>query len=131
MHLPGSGQVQHACALLLSRPFLSRIPDQSLIVSEAGEGTHHVQATRDRDGRYALVYLPSGNAVELDLTGLSGEQLVADLVRSAHGRRVRCRHRPEADARATFVPPQGGPDRVLVLDDATYGFPAPGTVIQQ
>ncbi len=30
----------------------------------------------------------------------------------------------------TFAPPQGGPDWVLVLDDAACGFPAPGNVRQ-
>ena len=50
IHLPGSSQMQHARALLLSRPYLDRIPDQSLIVSDVGTGTHHVQATRDRQG---------------------------------------------------------------------------------
>ena len=38
--------MQHARNLLLSRPFLQRIPDQALIVSEAGAGTYHLQATR-------------------------------------------------------------------------------------
>jgi hypothetical protein len=28
--------------------------------------------------------------------------------------------------RMTFTPPQGGPNWVLVLDDAACGFPAPG-----
>jgi hypothetical protein len=59
LHLPGSGQVQHARNLLHSRPFLSRIPDQSLIVSDAGAGTYHIRATRDADGSYALVYIPA------------------------------------------------------------------------
>ncbi len=34
-------------------------------------------------------------------------------------------------ARMQFVPPQGGPDWVLVLDDASCGFPPPGVAIQQ
>ena len=50
INLPGAGQMQHLRSLMMSRPFLSRIPDQSLIVTEAGAGTHHVAATRDTDG---------------------------------------------------------------------------------
>ena len=61
MYLPGSGQMQHAAALLLSRPFLSRIPDQSLIASDPGAGTQHIRASRDSAGRYVLVYIPAGN----------------------------------------------------------------------
>ena len=50
IHMPGSSQVQHARALLLSRPYLTRIPDQWLVLSDVGSGTHHVQATRDEQG---------------------------------------------------------------------------------
>ncbi|MDF1516213.1 MAG: DUF4038 domain-containing protein, partial [Anaerolineae bacterium] len=58
LDLPGSGQVQHARFLLESRPFLQRIPDQDLIMSDAGTGTHYVVATRDLEGSYAMIYLP-------------------------------------------------------------------------
>jgi len=34
-------------------------------------------------------------------------------------------HMPKT-SRMTFTPPQGGPDWVLMLDDAGCGFPAPG-----
>jgi len=40
----------HARALLESRPYLSRVPDQELIVSDVGEGTHYVQALSCRRG---------------------------------------------------------------------------------
>jgi hypothetical protein len=80
--------VRYARDLLLSRPFLERIPDQSLIVSDVESGTYHVRATRDAAGRYALVYIPAARrlfgtahqgpaGVELDLTRLSGAELAA------------------------------------------------------
>src|SRR3712207_4467366 len=75
LQLPGAGHMQHARALLLSRPFLERVPDQSLVASEAGPGPYHVRATRDSAGRYALVYLPAGRPVDLELTTLSGTRL--------------------------------------------------------
>jgi hypothetical protein len=133
MHLPGSSQMQHARNLLLSRPFLTRIPDQSLIASTAGEGTHHVQATRDSEGRYAMVYVPAGNvigstAVELDLTALAGEQLAAWWYDPRTGV-ARSLGVMAKQARMIFVLPQGGPDWVLVLDDAACGFPAPGRAL--
>ena len=123
--------MQHARNLLLSRPFLSRIPDQSLIVSEVGEGTHHVRATRDSEGHYALVYMPAGNIIgdtkiELDLTSLAGELVVAWWYDPRTGA-ARCLGILPKQARMTFVPPQGGPDWVLVLDDATCGFAPPGS----
>ncbi len=77
LHLAGSQQVQYARALLESRPFLTRMPDQSLIVSDPGIGTHHVQATRDADGSYAMLYLPSCKPVTVDLGKLSGARIEA------------------------------------------------------
>jgi hypothetical protein len=137
LHLPGSGQVRHARDLLLSRPFLDRIPDQSLIASDVGAGTYHVRATRDASGRYALVYIPATRlpqfgaadrtpaAVELDLTHLSGQQLAAWWYDPRTGVAQAIGVMPK-QARASFSPPAGGPDWVLVLDDASCAFPAPG-----
>jgi hypothetical protein len=137
LHLPGSHQVRHARNLLLSRPFLERIPDQSLIVSDAGAGTYHVRATRDAAGRYALIYIPATRpapfgaadrtpaAVELDLTPLSGQQLAAWWYDPRTGVAQSIGVIPK-EARASFRPPDGGPDWVLVLDDVSCAFPTPG-----
>lgn len=137
IHLPGSGQVRHARNLMLSRPFLERIPDQSLIVSDEGAGTYHVRATRDAAGRYALVYIPAirlpplGSTdrapvpVELDLTQLSGTELAAWWYdpRTGIAQSIGVIFK---EARASFTPPVGGPDWVLVLDDISCNFPPPG-----
>jgi hypothetical protein len=52
------GQMYFLRSLLESRPYFSRIPDQSLIVGDAGKGGLHLQATRDSAGSYALIYFP-------------------------------------------------------------------------
>lgn len=115
LDLPGAKQMGHARALLESRPFLTRIPDQSLIVSDEGTGTDHVQATRDFDGSYAFVYISSGKPVAVDLTKLSGASIAAAWydprtgVSAPIGAFART-------SRRDFVPPAGGPDWVLVLD---------------
>lgn len=126
MHLPGSGQMQHARALLLSRPYLDRIPDQGLIASNVGSGTHHAQATRDQNGRYALVYLPAGDPVELNLESLSGAELCGYWYDPRSGSALFLGVFPRQE-RMSFTPPGGGLDWVLVLDDASCGFPAPGS----
>src|SRR5262245_9909205 len=139
LQLPGASQVQHARALLLSRPFLSRIPDQSLIASEVGAGTYHVCATRDTEGSYALVYIPAlplpsfgaGDrtpaVVELDLSQLSGQQLAAWWYNPRTGV-AQAIGIIAKQGRASFTPPAGGPDWVLALDDVASGFPPPGRV---
>jgi hypothetical protein len=124
MHFPGSGQMQHARRLIESRPFLSRIPDQSLIAGDAGAGTHHVQATRDTDGSYAFVYLASMKPVSINLDALSGERLDAHWVDPRTGAAHRI-GRIEKKGIREFTPPQLWPDWVLVLDDAAADYPAP------
>jgi hypothetical protein len=120
--------MQHARHLMLSRPFLTRIPDQALIASQVGSGSYHVRATRDAAGSYALVYLPAGQAVELDVTALSGEHVRCFWYdpRSGAASQIGTLQRQD---RMRFTPPGGGPDWVLVIDDAARGFPAPGTVV--
>jgi hypothetical protein len=125
LDLPGAGQVQHARALLESRPFLTRVPDQSLIVSDPGTGTHHVRATRDADGSYAMLYLPSNNPVTVDLGKLSGDRIAVTWFDPRTGE-----SRPAGEVRGggprEFTPPAVWPDWVLVLDDAARKYPTPG-----
>lgn len=130
MHLPGSGQMQHARALLESRPYLSRIPDQSLIASDSGTGTQHIRATRDAEGRYAMVYIPAGavtgeREIELNLANLAGDQVAAWWYDPRTGAARHLGVMPKR-TQMTFTVPQGGPDWILVLDDAGCPFPPPG-----
>lgn len=81
IHLPGSAQMQHGKNILLSRSYFTRIPDQSVVVSDTIDGdllrTHHIQATRDENGAYILVYSASGQPFTVDMTKLSGKAKAA------------------------------------------------------
>ena len=120
--------------LIESRPFLTRIPDDSVIVTDRvptsvpGAGRYRFVATRDAAGSYAMVYAPVGPAVQGahgDDRGPEGEGLVVQSAqRPGHGhRRVR-----RTRASAKFTPPDPGEmlDWVLVLDDAAKDYPPPG-----
>ena len=124
--LPGANQVRHARTLIESRPILSRIPDQSLLLSEPGAGTARVQATRDSDGSYAFVYTPSGRPFTLDLSPLSGSLLSAWWYDPRTGSATSAGEFERAASRE-FQPPTSGErqDWVLIVDDAARGFPAP------
>lgn len=57
-----------------SLAFLSRIPDQTVIDGNPGRGVNHARATRDADGSYALVYLPSGQTITVNMHKVRGSQ---------------------------------------------------------
>lgn len=127
--LPGAGQVQYARWLLESRPFLTRIPDQSLIVGDNAEGTDHLQATRDEAGSYALIYTASGKPIVVNTEKMRASRLVAHWYDPRTGEAARLGEIKSGGA-LTFVPPRTdneGNDWVLVLDDVAADYPAPGT----
>jgi hypothetical protein len=122
LDFPGAAQMGCARRLIESRPFLTRIPDQHLIAMDPGEGAQHIRATRDEAGDYALIYIPDGRPVTLDLTRLAGDRFdihwfdPRDGGWQAAGSVVR-------GATAVLTPPDSGPERdwVLVLDRAAGG----------
>ena len=126
LDLPGAAQMRHARRLLESRPFLERVPDQGLLVSEAGAGAAHLRATRGSDGGYAFVYLPSGGPVTVDLAKLSGGAVTAAWFDPRRGTAE-----PigvfATGAATGFQAPSAGPsqDWVLTLDDADREVPSP------
>ncbi len=123
---PGAVQMSHLRALVESRPMLSRVPDQGLLASPAENGARHVQATRATDGAYAFVYVPTaGQAVTVEMGKLSGGTARAWWFDPRTGASQAIGTFPTSGAHA-FTTPADGPDWVLVLDDASKAFPAPG-----
>lgn len=121
-------EMQHLKNLMLSRPYFSRIADQSIIAS--GPGSTYVDlvyATRDENNSYAMVYLPQNTPVKIDLKKISGKTKNvwwydvrtgnASLAKKVSGNAVQ-----------TFAPPKEGKDWVLVIDDASKKFIPPGQV---
>jgi hypothetical protein len=72
-----------------------------------------------------LIYIPTRQAVKIDLSKLSGDELQVywfdprDGVFEWFGKIAR-------DGARSFTPPLDGPDWVLVLDDAAHEYPPPG-----
>jgi hypothetical protein len=127
LQLPGATQMQYARALIESRPLLKRIPDQSLIASDAGKGTDHVQATRGEDGSYAFIYSASGKPITVDLGKLSGKELRAYWYDPRRGTATEIGTFARNGKRAFTPPSRGiGNDWVLVLDDTARNYPLPG-----
>jgi hypothetical protein len=131
---PGAAQMQHARALLESRPFLSRIPDDDVIVPGAirtnmpGAGRYHFAATRDADGSYAMVYAPAGRPFTVQMSKISGAQVTAWWFNPRTGSATRIGTFPNT-SNHSFTSPDAGEaiDWVLVLDDSSKSYPAPGS----
>jgi hypothetical protein len=131
---PGAGQMQHARHLLESRPFLTRIPDDSVIVTSKiptsipGAGRYHFAATRDTDGTYAMVYAPIGRPFKVRMEVIKGPQIKAWWFNPRNGQ-ASVLGAFENTGEHEFISPDPGEtiDWVLVLDDAAKSYPAPGS----
>jgi hypothetical protein len=128
LDLPGASQMRYLRRLIESRPFLSRVPDQSLLASDPGGGPDHAQATRDAAGSYAFVYSGSGQPFTVDLGVFGGRRLAAFWYDPRTGAATALGSVAAGSAR-DLAPPTRGRDNdwVLVLDDAARGFPPPGS----
>jgi len=124
IHRPGAGQMQYVRALIESRPFFSRVPDQS-IVADPLEGSDHISATRG-DG-YLFVYSAQGRKFTVNLGKISGDRVKGYWYSPRDGSSFEIETVPNHGAHE-FVPPSEGfgSDWVLVLDDVSKQFTPPG-----
>jgi hypothetical protein len=128
---PGAAEMQHLKHLMLSRPYLERIPDQSLVAGDPGTRDNHVVATRGRS--YLFAYAYTGRPIDVRMGIISGEQVRAWWFSPRDGSAKTIGVFSNRGVR-TFVPPGApapGNDWVLVLDDVAQEFPVPGVPSQQ
>jgi hypothetical protein len=131
---PGAGQMQYGRRLMESRPFLSRVPDDSIVVTDRvptsvpGAGRYRFAATRDADGSYAMVYAPVGRAFKVRMDAIKGAKVKAWWYNPRNGQATVIDEFANTGERE-FLPPDKGEmlDWVLVLDDASKNFAPPGT----
>jgi hypothetical protein len=131
---PGARQMMFGRMLMESRPFLTRIPDNSIIVTDniasavPGAGSYRFVATRDQDGTYAMVYAPVGRKFSVRMDAIRGKEIVAWWFNPRSGEATMIGKFQNAGAQAFITPAPGeNLDWVLVLDDASKKYPAPGT----
>lgn len=128
LHLPGSAQMQYVKALMVSRPMLMRVPDQSLLASDPDTEGAHRRSARAVDGSYALVYLPLSKPVRVRLDKLSGHRIRAWWFDPRTGQAELIGEFARSSEHEFKPPTNGETDWVLVLDDAHRDFPPPGSV---
>ena len=135
---PGAAQMQHGRRLIESRPFLTRIPDDTIIVTGAvptsvpGAGTRRYVATRDSDGTYAMVYAPVGRPFSVRMNAIKGPKARASWFNPRTGKAESIGEFP-TQGEHQFTLPEAGEllDWVLVLDDAARNYPPPGQPMRQ
>lgn len=109
--------------LFESRPVATRVPDQSVLTSDAGSREQRVQAARGSDGAYLMVYTP-GRAFSVNLDTLSGDTARLWWFDPRTGT---ARDAGTAASQGTRnLTPPSAEGWVLVADDAARGFGAPG-----
>lgn len=133
IHQPAADDVQHLKKLMLSRPYFTRIPTEEFILPDEvesampGAGRYRFVATIDSKGSYAMVYAPISRTFTVRSQMIKAEKIVAwwFCPRTAQAIKIGSfTNRPTL----TFTPPANGEaeDWVLVLDDASKHYPAPG-----
>jgi len=134
---PGASQMQYGRRLIESRPFLTRVPDDSIVVTDMvassvpGAGTRRYAATRDESGSYAMIYAPVGRSFKVRMQKLNGEHVRASWYNLRDGL-VQTIGEFSNIGERTFTPPNPGElvDWVLVLDDVSRNYPPPGTPLK-
>jgi hypothetical protein len=125
MYAEAAGEMQCLKKLMLSRPYFTRIADQSLIISEKGTNSIDViYATRDSSGSYAMIYLPQNKPVSIDLSKISGKTKAIGWFDPRTGKFIKEKDIDEKDVQS-FQPPGEGKDWILVIDDASKKYTSP------
>jgi len=125
--------MQYGKNLILSRPYLTRIPDDSVLVTDRvptsvpGAGRYRFVATRDTERTYAMVYAPVGRKFKVRMNVIHGPAVRTWWFNPRDGQATLIGEFP-GDGEREFSPADPGEmiDWVLVLDDASKNYSAPG-----
>ena len=82
---PGARQMIHLKNLMLSKPFLERIPDQSLLAGENGKRYDYITATRGK--AYAFLYTFTGRPFRVQMGKIEGQRVKASWFNPRDGKR--------------------------------------------
>jgi hypothetical protein len=112
---PGAQQVAHLRRLMESRPFFTRVPDQSVLACDAGARGSHMVATRDSDRRYGMIYVPNTQTVDVNMDAVAGDKARVSWYNPRTGTTTLLGLFATKGTRF-FTTPDHGPDWVLLLD---------------
>ncbi len=139
LNFEGAKQMMFVRSLMESRPFISpqRIPDQSILSSENGDADDRIQCARAEDYSYIMVYTTNGRSFSIDLSRMPAKNLNAWWYNPRNGENYGNNNKAgnmplkisNKNNVQVFTPPTNEGEKndwVLILDDASKGFSAPG-----
>jgi len=125
----GAKDLQRSGALLKSRAWNNLVPDlnHTLLTDGYGDITvaAYAAAALTKDASTAIIYVPNFRKLTVNLTRISGTQTHAWWYQPSNGFVVDASNYNDATAQA-FYPPSSSTDWLLILDDASLGYGAPG-----
>lgn len=128
LNRPGAFQAGFLRRLIESRPFVCRIPDQSII--QKGQSTKHscyATSFRDANGRYLMVYLPVGREIVVNTGCIASNEVIAWWFNPTNAKAQMINIFYNVEQIVVSPPTTGeGNDWVLVVDDVHCGWKAPG-----
>lgn len=114
---PGAQQVVHLRRLMETKPYFTRVPDQSVLASDAGVRGSHMVVTRDSERRYAMIYVPNTQTVDVNMDAIAGDKARVSWYNPRTGTTTSLGTFATKGTRF-FTTPDHGPDWVLLLDAA-------------
>lgn len=121
----GANDMTHVIGLMMSRPHEGRQPAQNILNDELS-GTARIRATMGNG--YAFIFTSQGDNLNVNLDNIPWEQSTGWWYNPRDGHSIRIDNVPNSGNYAFDLPDGTGRDHdwVLVIDDASKGWGAPG-----
>jgi hypothetical protein len=126
----GSFHMQYVRNLILSRPYFERVNDQTIVAGNEGEKYDRILVTKGKS--FIMAYTYSGREFTIRMEQISGKKVIAWWYNPRTGEATRLGTYKNTGS-VTFDPPfekTNGNDWVLVIDDASKKFNAPGICLK-
>jgi hypothetical protein len=116
LHAPGASEMIFLERLMLSRPYLEKVPSQEIIAGDAGKRYDHIAATRGRG--YLFAYTFTGRIINIDTDRLQWSRYTASWFDPRNGSTEKIGEYTTGGIMQFDPPgdPAPGNDRVLILD---------------
>lgn len=128
LNLPGGNSMEYFYNLFITRPWFDILPDYDSKLIKAGAGVYAENdlaiAGADKNGRFMIVYIPSGRTFKIDTDKIKGSMIKASWYNPRTGKSVSIGNLKK-DKVLSFKTPDEN-DWVLILDDLQSKLIMPG-----